>query len=252
MTGSESWLDRVESKVTSVAHTAEHLAAETGEAALYAAVQEPVNGLTQLANHISKPLTGYTLPTLHLVDAPPPAKPGSADYYAEAVGTGLGRAADYAALALGLEAVGVTAAAGGALSSLFESPVAATLATSFGKAAVTGAIYGFAIMPAKDESHFWKERTVDGLGWAAGAGAASLAAAGALAAVDRVGTSLAADGLSDTILGKAIRATVGGTASGLTKNGTYALFGEPDVGGAALSARMLRSVTRSMVITEAQ
>ena len=252
MSGSESWLDRFESKVSSAAHTVGHLAKETGEAALYAAVQEPINGITQLANHISKPLTGYTLPHLDLVAPPPAAKAGSADYYAEAVGTGLGRAADYAALALGLEAVGVTAAAGAVAGSLFETPLAATLATSFGKAAVTGAVYGFAVLPAKNDSHFWKDRTIDGLGWAAGAGASSLGAVGAMAALDRVGVTLAAEGLTNSLAGKAVRAAVGGTTSGLTKNGTYYLFGQPDVSGAALSARVVRSVTRNVTITEFQ
>jgi hypothetical protein len=250
MSGAESWLDRAEDKLSGYINTAEHLALLTGEAGLHAAIQEPIDGITQLANHISKPLTGYELPTLHLIDEPPPAVKGTAEWWAENIGTGLGRAVDYIALGTALSAVGVAGVAGSAVGSMFESEAAATVASAAARAATTGAIYGFGLIPATDDNHFWKQRTIDGLGWALGSGAASLAASGAVAVLDRVGQPLAADGLSNTIAGRTIKAVVGGTTSGLTKNETYMVLGMPDSSPGALGAKLLSSVTKSLT-TEA-
>ncbi len=250
MSGAESWLDRAENKLSDYANTAEHLALLTGESALHAAIQEPIDGVTQLANHISKPLTGCSLPTLHLIDEPPPAQKGSAEWYAENIGTGIGRATDYIVLGTALSAVGVAGMAGGAVGAMFESEGAATVAAAAARAATTGAIYGFGLIPATDDSHFWKQRTVDGLGWALGSASASLAASGAVVVLDRVGQTLAADGLSNTLAGRAIKAVVGGTTSGLTKNETYMVLGMPDSSPGALGAKLLSSVTKSLT-TEA-
>jgi hypothetical protein len=243
---SESWLDRAENKISSLASTGEQLAVIAGESALHAAIQDPIDGLTQLANHISKPLTGYKLPHVQLVDAPPAAQKGCAEYYAETLGLGVGRAADYLLMAATLEVTGVAAAAGAAVGALAEGTVAAPLAAPVGEAALTGATYGFTMLPTNDEKHFWRDRTINGLGWGLGATAATLTAAGAVKALDFAGQEFVESGFSNTLIGRGIKAAVSSAASGLAKNQTYLELGQDQISPGTFGTRVVGSIANHL------
>jgi hypothetical protein len=207
----------------SVGHEAAHIAARTGWSALHAAIQEPIDGVTQLFNHTVKNVTGYELPHLELVSAPPAAAPGSEDWWCDAVGAGIGRTVD--ALAVGGALSGV-----GALS-IVESAAA--------KATISAGIYGATLIPSKDDSHFWAERGIDGLGFAVAAGTGALAIQGA------AGFMGEAQSVSGTIGQNTIKALVKAPASASSKTAIYAALGhEASVENA--SGRLVRNLSGSL------
>ncbi|MBU6451030.1 MAG: hypothetical protein KGS72_04575 [Cyanobacteria bacterium REEB67] len=247
-------------------HEVAHFAEVTGEAALHAAIQEPIDGLTQLTNHVVKPLTGYELPTLHIVDAPPPAKFGAEDWYAETIGTGLGRAFDYIALSAAMDAVGATAALGSLLGTAGDAPMVsniveqvadhpalAKLAVSFGKASLMGGIYGAAFIPAKSEhgeAAFFKERAINGIGWALAAGVAGTVAQGTTMAFTGLGVPVENEAFRTSAGGlgtRAVTALLRGSSSGLVKSQTYVLMGQESASSQILSERLIRGITKSVI-----
>ena len=155
----ENFFSNVEKKVSTFAGEAEHFTTLVGESTLHAAIQDPIDATRQLINHVSKPLTGYELPPLTLIDAPPPAKFGSADWVAETAGSALGKTADVLLLAAGLSAIGATAAVGAAATSGFEegSLVAGAVGTA-ARAALIGGTFGAVFTPSNSKDNFWKQR----------------------------------------------------------------------------------------------
>jgi len=193
-------LSGVGHKLSAAGHEVAHFAEVTGEATLHSAIQDPIDALTQLANHVVKALTGYQLPTLQLIDAPPPAKVGTEDWYAEMLGTGLGKVIDFVALSAAMEAVGVTAAVGSAaaaagklpvvsdiVAEVAEHPILVKFAGSVSKGAWMGGVYGTTLLPAHDETHFWRERTANGIGLALAGGVAGAVTEGASLAYKALG-----------------------------------------------------------------
>jgi hypothetical protein len=225
----ENFYSRLEGKVSSFANETEHLSALAADSALHAAVQDPIDATRQLINHVSKPLTGYELPPLHLIDAPPPAKFGSADWYAETAGSALGKTADVLILASGLSAIGATAAVGAAASSGFEtgSLLAGAVGTA-ARAALIGGTFGALLSPSTSKENFWKQRAESS---AVGAVGGALAGGLGYIAKEEVGGMLSAvdqSPLAHNVTAKIANVLVRGATSTVTGTSvSRAIIGSP-------------------------
>jgi hypothetical protein len=96
----------------------------------------------------------------------------------------------------------------------------------FAQAAPTGAVYGSVFMPVNDHAHFWRARSINGVGWAVGAGVAGSVAEGihilngvAAPAVEEE----AAKSAALTLRSRSVEAVLRGVSSGLAKTETFAL-----------------------------
>ncbi len=150
----------------------ETLAGEFGQAALYTGIQQPIDGFTQLVNHVSG---RELLPDVQLIDSPPPAAFGSADWFAEAAGTGVGVILPYLATSWATKKLGGMMGASGILERM---PMAAqvtglveaspllgrtlTYAAPLAKGALDGMIYGTLFQSSGSDKTFWRDRLVNG------------------------------------------------------------------------------------------
>ena len=171
-----------------------------GRAFLHSAFQDPLDGVSQLVNHVA----GHQLiPGIHFVDAPAQAKFGSSDWFAETIGSGFGMIVPYLAVE------GATNVTLGRLGTIAEKvPMGADLlktmnmsaeeAASAGwladsvrfaapasKMALNGAVYGLVMTPSNDPNKgFWTQRGIAAGSSAITFGAMGLASSGIMAGAE--------------------------------------------------------------------
>ncbi|HEY9793288.1 MAG TPA: hypothetical protein V6D22_23005 [Candidatus Obscuribacterales bacterium] len=220
----------------------------TGESALHAAIQDPIDALEQLANHaIVKPLTGDEWPRLQLVADLPKAEYGSADWYAETLGVGLGRTADFLALGAGLDAIGVTSTVASWAGTQFASPITSALAESAARTGLAAGVFGFWLVPADStRPDFWRQRVVDGAGWALGGAAGGIIGENASSWLGSTAAESSA-GTARSLANRGLAAVARGTSGNMVKTGTYALLAGERTTARILSERMIRGVTKSLI-----
>lgn len=136
------------------------------QSALYAGVQTPIDGITQLVNHVAD---SDVLPAVQLIDAPHQAEFGSASWHAQQVGGAAGMLVPFLAVTKltrgGMNKMGLTAAesAVGA-EGLWNTRAKLAIAES----GISGFIYDAALKPvAPGEGNFWEARLKHGLTGAA-------------------------------------------------------------------------------------
>jgi hypothetical protein len=231
-----------------------HLLDLTRQAALHAAIQDPIDGLTQLVNHVSHSISGHDiLPELHLIDAPPPAKFGSAEWVAETVGTGIGYVAPFMLTGGATSAIGGLARTSEILAVAERLPMAArvmggveivaeelpmaaklmkpaeligegsSLATrvawkSVAKSTLDGGIMGFVLTPSRDPNKdFWTQRRDSAITSMVTFGTQGAVANAALGGLERAGLNTA-DAAMSSFLRTGLRFgsnALGGTAGGV-------------------------------------
>lgn len=136
------------------------------QSALYAGVQTPIDGITQLVNHTAD---SELLPSVQLIDAPTQAEFGSASWHAQQVGGAAGMLIPFMAVTKltrgGMNKMGLTAA---------ESTVGAEglwnarAKLAIAESGISGFIYDAALKPvAPGEGNFWEARLKHGLTGAA-------------------------------------------------------------------------------------
>ncbi|GEM_PF-2957244 len=146
-----------------------------GQGALYGLVQQPIDGVEQLVDHVSKPLFGTELPNLHIIDAPK-VKPGSFDSWVAGAGELTGMAGTFFLGGQAVEAIGLAGKVGELggladrlpLSARFIAPAEAAIPKAIG-----GAAFGFFLRPTnnKEGGDFWKSRILNAIGFGVGNGA---------------------------------------------------------------------------------
>lgn len=131
----------------------------------FAALQSPIDGATQLVNHISG---RKWLPHLQIIDAPKQAEYASSEWFAQQIGGGAGIAADF--LLLGAAGRGFIRTGGRLAESLgLASAISGTRIANLGcsliprsqvtKAVIAGAAYEGILLPVRpDEGDFWRAR----------------------------------------------------------------------------------------------
>lgn len=115
---------------------------------VHAGVESPLNGVTQLANHVAgKELVAE----LHLVGAPPPAELGTMRWHAQQIGGAIGMIAPFMLLDKGVGQV----LRGSGLAAAKTLPMGARLA----QAGLSGALYDGMFRPVQsEEGGFWSAR----------------------------------------------------------------------------------------------
>ncbi|MBV8281166.1 MAG: pentapeptide repeat-containing protein [Candidatus Eremiobacteraeota bacterium] len=131
----------------------------------HAALQSPIEGATQLINHIAR---HELIPRAHIVDAPHPVQYRSAEWYAQQIGNGAGIAFDFIALSLlckGVARGGVRLAESTGLSALAADSRLARMACAMKptspvtRALIGGAAYEGIFQPVQPgEGNFWLSR----------------------------------------------------------------------------------------------
>jgi hypothetical protein len=230
-----TFAEKIPSEVSSSQNTQTHedSAIKLGvEALLHAAVQQPLDGATQLVNHVA---ARDILPDPQLFAAPKQASFGSLAWYCETAGSGLGMILPYLivkgtstsvlAKAKGL-AEGTTlmptlkmsteeAATAGKLASAvrFSAPAA--------KMALDGGLYGLVLTPSDEPSKtFWGQRGRAAASSAITFGAMGLTSLGIMEGAAKLGLPLAdsafnlsAKGIAFRVGANALGGSVGGFAS---------------------------------------
>ncbi len=230
-----------------------------GESFLHAAVQQPIDGVTQLVNHVAGK---EILPDAKLFAAPKQAKFGTAEWTAETVGSGLGTALPYllvecatrglmartgslvesAALArtVGASAEGVEAASNLLGTLRFVAPAA--------KMAANGAIFGLVMSPSSDNGKgFWHERATAAESSAITFGAMGLASRGIMGGVTKLGLPMANPAFNLSLAGIGTRLGVnalGGAVGGVASAESNSLLAGK---GAASKEQLAQSVASFMV-----
>lgn len=192
-----------------------HHLTEAAHQFAYSALQQPLDGVRQLANDGIKAMTGAELPTMNLISAPRPAVPYSADWYAHLFGGGFGSVVPFLAS---------SAVANGMVKGLSRiSPLAPLIedagllkAHSISTFALRGALYEGVFHPVDEEGgDILLKRTKN-----AAAGALTFAA---LRGMDQQlrGTRWGLQGLNSEGVGKQLFSdltirTVSGAAAGIT------------------------------------
>jgi hypothetical protein len=201
------------------------------EAFLQAAVQQPLDGLTQLVNHVADK---NILPDPQLFKAPKQAEFGSGGWLAETIGSGLGAAIPYLAVEVATRgALGKAGsmAEGTALTraismSAEEAATAGNLAKALrfaapaGKMAVNGAVFGLVLTPSSDASQgFWAQREKAAASSALTFGTMGLTGAGLMAGAEtKLGLPMTNQAFALSYKGIGVRLganAVGGSVGGL-------------------------------------
>ncbi|HEY9713118.1 MAG TPA: hypothetical protein V6C72_06590, partial [Chroococcales cyanobacterium] len=169
---------------------------EFGESLFVSAVQNPVNGLSQLASAVTEPITGEKLPELNLVHPDKPTTEGGR--LSQQVGTALGLILPFM---LARSAVGVT-------TEKFGLQASSSIGAAAAEQGATGALMGLALTPSDPNQNFWMSRLKSG---AIDAGTfAAMGAAGAGL------NSISSFGLQDASLARRVFTTAAvGAGSGL-------------------------------------
>lgn len=132
----------------------------------YSAIQTPIDGLSQLANSVSKPLLSLSVPRIELIAAPQPVEFGSTQWVARLTGGGLGTILPFwfgGKLAVkGMESLSASKLLGPSINAsgiLRENSIA--------QLAFKGAVYEGIFHPVNENSgrDFWTQR---GINFAAG------------------------------------------------------------------------------------
>jgi hypothetical protein len=203
------------------------------EALLHAAVQQPLDGATQLVNHVA---SRDILPDPQLFAAPKPASFGSLAWYCETAGSGLGMILPYLLVKGASRSVLAKAnglAEGTTLMSTLkmsaeEAATAGKLARTVrlsapaAKMALDGGLYGLVLTPSDDPSkNFWGQRGKAAASSAITFGAMGLTSLGIMeGAAAKLGLPLAdpafnlsGRGIAFRVAANALGGSVGGFAS---------------------------------------
>ena len=198
------------------------------EAFLHAAVQQPLDGVTQLVNHVA---SRDILPDPQLFAAPKQASFGSLGWYCETAGSGLGMILPY--LLVERASRGVLAKAGLAevttlKMSAEEAATTGKLASALrfsapaAKMALDGGLYGLVLTPSADPSKgFWGQRGIAAASSSITFGVMGLTSRGIMGGAEaKLGLNLAdpafnlsARGIAFRVGANALGGSVGGFAS---------------------------------------
>ncbi len=192
-------------KAVETAEEVGHLGKVFAQGTAHALIQEPVDGLEQLANHVTKPLFHYELPKLHIVDSP--KCKDTADRWANGLGEVTGFVGSFliagAGIAKGLSLVGKA----GEIASVAERlPMASRVLTTIGelggtsheagmllkagRAATQAGLYTFLFKPEKEDGHYWRHKLVSTAAWAAGGGLGYLGGRALVGSLEKAGLPL--------------------------------------------------------------
>ncbi len=207
----------------------------TGQSFLHSAIQSPMDGITQLVNHVAE---REILPDPKLFDAPKETQFGSKSWFAETIGSGFGMVVPFL---LTERASGALLGKAGAVAEKlpFGSKIAESLALSTeeastagrltnamrfaapaSKMAVAGAFYGLVLTPSTDPTRdFWEQRGVSAASSAITFGAMGLATKGLLTGAESgLKMSLADPAIQSSFTGIGVRVgsnAIGGAVGGL-------------------------------------
>ncbi len=183
-----------------IARQALNLAELSGKSFVYSALQAPVDGLTQLVNHLAD---SKILPTLKLVEAPTVQPFASKEWLASTIGSGFGMVAPFLLVkgssSKALSQIGRLGESSELSASLVRTiALSQAEATSMGrlantvrflappvKMALDGAIYGSVLTPSSDlNKGFWEQRGIAAASSALTFGAMGLASRSMMVAAE--------------------------------------------------------------------
>lgn len=141
------------------------LIGEFAQSALYAGIQTPIDGITQLVNHT---MDSEVLPSVQLIDAPQQTEFGSANWHAQQVGGAAGMLLPFLAVSKvtrgAMTKAGFSAESAMGARGLWNARTGLAIAES----GISGFVYDAALKPvAPNEGNFWQARLKHGLTGAA-------------------------------------------------------------------------------------
>lgn len=188
-------------------------------AALYSAVQAPLDGVTQLGNQLSKTIgSDVKIPSVHICSAPESGQFLSGQWFASTFGGGVGTIIPFLALSGATDwALGGFKSSSNAIA--IEKITKATLTSSeyTQRFALKGAIYEGVFHPTDPGKNFWAERLINTT-----AGGASFYVMGALP--DKLISSRINDlSLGQRVYQRGVAGSIAGAASGVVDTGIHAV-----------------------------